>query len=700
MRVLKSILIALAMLSAAFFVVAIPVSAVGANTIEGNVFFGPDPAGSYEIVYLYDVDMVYLSLAYTNSSGGFSFSGLADGDYYVSANHDEVTSPLISVSGDETRHQYLYLAERIYNEPTNEYVEWEEVDGNAPFADSSPLTVGDNWAMGFEIDLYNEFNPIIQELVGMLETMAGESGESADVTAGLEQGSNIGMFETFEVVSASPTYKIDYEVGVGFHIAAYFAGTGPLPAEGTYDDGVEAPEVQKEMKFSAKLDMATSVFGTMEFTPGTMTLESFTVGVKFGASGEFKLRNVPSNLLEGMMGGMVTGEQSSTPIYNDDTRSGEDPSHIGDEPSDSESTGTYTIVYEDHTFTFNANMEASFDFRMDPPLDIFQFPIGVDEKWIVEGTSFYFDGGSYSGSINAGGLPTELTDEMFSQMPEDITGFPINIASFPMPEQIRDNISNGNIEAITTPFDMPEQIMGLECIGTQDVTLGDGTTVKVHEIQSQSAGASDSSSTRGDSDGVKFLYSPDEGFVVGQDISGPMGQLDSVLGSTTSMMGITSTPDLSDPETLSLMPVSKAKADAYINENVDPLSPTTGGATLTHDPDAPQGFLEELLNGKSSLGLPISDMMLFLIVGLLMVVIILGVVMKKRGGSKNIAGGAPTQQPMQEEAYQEPYQEPGQDNYAQDGYQEPPQDPYYEQPPPPTQPVEEPYYEQPPPPQY
>ncbi|MBN1390321.1 MAG: hypothetical protein JXA22_06745, partial [Candidatus Thermoplasmatota archaeon] len=177
-----------------------------------------------------------------------------------------------------------------------------------------------------------------------------------------------------------------------------------------------------------------------------------------------------------------------------------------------------TVEYSDYDVSGSADITATMDMEFDPPLDLFNFPIEVDEEWIA-GSNVTLSG-TYQGTIDADGLPEELLSDML----EESMAFPIILEEL---DTGSEDIKDGIIQEQVVPLSIP-----LMCTGTEMVTLSDGSSSEAYVIQfgeeeyvdpyddyllddddylfeeEESSGLS----------GMKLLYCPEEGFFVSMKI--------------------------------------------------------------------------------------------------------------------------------------------------------------------------------------
>ncbi len=175
---------------------------------------------------------------------------------------------------------------------------------------------------------------------------------------------------------------------------------------------------------------------------------------------------------------------------------------------------TMSMQADGQTVDITMDVSSETTITFDPPLDIFNFPITVDNSWTAESTATVT--GTISGTVSM----TGLGEQSISQ-PLDTT------------------------TSVSIPF---------QCPSTADVTLEDGSVSTCYKITQ--SGASVGGVTPTCLGGTAY-YSPDKGFIVKQDLMGLPG----AAGQTgeMSLAGVGSTASLG-----SINPVTVQEAESAI----------------------------------------------------------------------------------------------------------------------------------------
>ncbi|MBN1539404.1 MAG: hypothetical protein JW939_04610 [Candidatus Thermoplasmatota archaeon] len=366
-------------------------------------------------------------------------------------------------------------------------------------ADAPEWDVGDQWSMGYEIDIGETFGPLL-DVYGVL------SGEFDSFDSELE--GKAGYYMIFKITGETDTeYTMDITSGGGIDLDANVQITGDMPKEGTYtydDWDFEPPMESKEVSIDVVLDVSLKADGTAHFTKDGLKLKDLEMEMSLVGSGDVEILNFPET------------------DYDYDEETYEE---------------IMTVGYSDYDVSGSADIKLTLSMDFDPPLDIFNFPIEENEEWVAE--SNVTVSGTYQGTIDADGLPEELLTDML----EDDIAFPIIFEEL---DTGSEEIKDGVIQEQTFPLSIP-----IMCTGTEMVALADGSSSEAYVIQlgeeeyedpyddyllddddylfeeEQSSGLS----------GMKFLYCPEEGFFVsvkieslGEDLGmdGLPGSLDSL----------------------------------------------------------------------------------------------------------------------------------------------------------------------------
>mgnify|MGYP005851439663 CR=1 FL=1 len=264
--------------------------------------------------------------------------------------------------------------------------------------------------------------------------------------------------------------------------------------------------------------------------------------------------------------------------------------------------------YQDFSITgtenFNMNLRAVYT----PPLDLFDYPISLNEEWWANSTLKL--SGSYDGSADVTGIPDKWKEEM--GMNET---FPID---FKDPKYNSGIFKNGNIGPATYNITLP-----LKAVGTKTIKYPDGTTEEVYIINIRSeplpvytgyplSGSFNRIAQTSPEIETNNYYSPKKGFFVSQDIP-------SIPGST----GVTQNSITTEPLT-----------EQQAND---------GMTAITTNPDR-----------TKPAGLPIGLIVIFVVVIAVVIIAVVLIYMRKKKGKP--ATVPPPQPPQPGQPIQPPYQ--------------------------------------------
>jgi len=168
-----------------------------------------------------------------------------------------------------------------------------------------------------------------------------------------------------------------------------------------------------------------------------------------------------------------------------------------------------TVTYEASDVTMTANVDTDLRAAYSPALDLFDFPIADDETWAANSTAT--QGGHIQGTIAVTGLDAATEDAFFANLNQalessgfsvsGLTGFPIVLEDVTIVLGATPYLKDGVIHDIALPVNL-----SLHARETT-MTLADGNFHTVYLI-SQSLGGLYSNP-------CSWVYSPDDGFVVG-----------------------------------------------------------------------------------------------------------------------------------------------------------------------------------------
>lgn len=175
---------------------------------------------------------------------------------------------------------------------------------------------------------------------------------------------------------------------------------------------------------------------------------------------------------------------------------------------------TFTVTYEDSDQTLTADVELGMRVAYAPALDYFDFPIADLETWSANSSAT--QGGNIRGTIDFIGLDPQEEEDFFESIIQaleasgfsvsGLTGFPVVLEDITIMLGATAYLKDGVIHDLTAPVDL--SLYAREA----QRTLADGNFHTVYLI-SENAGSPYACS---------WMYSPDDGFVVGYvcEISG------------------------------------------------------------------------------------------------------------------------------------------------------------------------------------
>ncbi|GEM_PF-2340241 len=335
---------------------------------------------------------------------------------------------------------------------------------------------GDAWAMGYEQDLDELFQPIIEEFEQVIEEdeELEEISEIENITLDLD--GDFGFYQIYEVTEANDGYTMEMNAGGGSSVEGEIGITAELPEEGTEVD----PETEPE-----DLPMETR---TMTF--GGAFAYSLDMNGEIHYNEEMNIDKMDIDMDLNME---VSAEFENMPISEDvliDAYRGQEPE-------------TFTIDYTDYEITLDVDISTDLEIDFDPALNFLDHQaIMEEESWNAE--SEIDMSGNYEGTVDVTGVPDEIKEDIEMMVGQE---FPINLEDIPTGDPY---IGNGEIDPPSETIKLP-----LECTGTS-TTVIDGEEVEVHEIEF--ALPQDYPATAQQEPGFQLLYSADDGFIVEQEM--------------------------------------------------------------------------------------------------------------------------------------------------------------------------------------
>lgn len=335
---------------------------------------------------------------------------------------------------------------------------------------------GDTWAMGYEQDLDELFQPIIEEFEQMMEEDEEfeEISEIEDITLDLD--GDFGFYQIYEVTEANDGYTMEMNAGGGLSVEGEIEITAELPEDGTeVDPETEPDDLPMETRtmtfggaFAYSLDMNGEIHYTEEMNIDKMDLE---IDLEMEVSAEFENMPISEDLL--------------VDIWREQ------------EPE------TFTIDYTDYEITLDVDISTDLEIDFDPALNFFDHQaIMEEESWIAE--SEMDRSGNYEGTVDVTGVPDEIKEDIETMVGQE---FPINLEDIPTGDPY---IGNGEIDPPSETIEVP-----LECTGTS-TTVIDGEEVEVYEIEFTLQHYYPALTQQ--EPGFQLLYSADDGFIVEQEM--------------------------------------------------------------------------------------------------------------------------------------------------------------------------------------
>jgi hypothetical protein len=257
---------------------------------------------------------------------------------------------------------------------------------------------GDAWAMGKD----TEYTP---DEIDALKASLNENLSSGMFSAlgiqitKLDPEARAQYYVLFEVVDKNATtYTVKAVTAVKVTTTMTVEVTGQFPKAGSYDSS-ESPleEMFASDNLEAKTISAdlTERFGMVLTTYLNVTIDDLAIESLYGeykaaASLDFDGKNIP------------------TP----------------------EDDGNYlNLTYKNYDVWVAAHLDVDLSVVFTPALDLFQFPLVDGEDWYTNESEATVSG-HISGSIDARGLPAEITDQIFTdefKAATGVTGFPIEL---------------------------------------------------------------------------------------------------------------------------------------------------------------------------------------------------------------------------------------------------------------------------------
>lgn len=366
----------------------------------------------------------------------------------------------------------LFIPEDIDVNDMAQQPEWEE---------------GDSWAMGYEDDMEDLFTPIIEEMEKEIE----DDEELEDITEikdiDFDLDGDVGFYQIYEVIEANDDgYTVEVESGGGIEVEGSITVEAEMPEEGEYDPDVDPDDMPMEVRelvLTGGMHFTLDISGTVEYDEN-MAIEAMDLTIENEMSMDIEMEDVPfsEEFLETMW----------------ELENEEDP------PEDQ----SLLIEYTDYEVSVSVDTMTTMNVEFDPALDFFNFPIFEGKEWLTPTTIDM--SGSYSGEVDVTGVPDFIKEDFEEEFEVD---FPIILED--ELEELEAEIPfmmDGDIDVPQIP--MPG--VPLQCTGTEEISLRDGTVTDVHAIELGAAPGN--TETDENEPHFKMLYSEDQGFLVEFDM--------------------------------------------------------------------------------------------------------------------------------------------------------------------------------------
>jgi hypothetical protein len=168
----------------------------------------------------------------------------------------------------------------------------------------------------------------------------------------------------------------------------------------------------------------------------------------------------------------------------------------------------FTIVYETHELSIEADVDVDLETSYSPALDVFDFPIVDGENWSSASNST--QSGNIGGTLDVIGLDPEDEDAFFENLTHalehlevnvtGLSGFPIVLQDLTITVLGTPRLTEGVIHEFESPVHLSLQAE------ETNKTLEDGNLHTVYVIAQSFAGVPGP---------CGYVYSPDDGFIVG-----------------------------------------------------------------------------------------------------------------------------------------------------------------------------------------
>jgi hypothetical protein len=291
---------------------------------------------------------------------------------------------------------------------------------------------GDSWAMGTSVTVDQDD---LQDLSDGLNSSLGNGVNEFDANA------FVGAWVLFKVADVTADeYEMQGRFAARLNGGMNLSIGVQMPAPGKYSvlELLTVPKTTRNITMHLVVDAAMVLDSQAVLDKSTVALKSYDLTLKVNAKVGLDMTGVPDLKVE---------------------------------------NGYVTYSYSDVSTTVTLKFDAAIHIVFSPALDVFDFPITVGEHWNVRSNATLT--GSFSGQLDATGLPQYIQEEVFKAdllKKANITGFPIDLT------KLVDNdvppVHNGTIGPTTQEIDVD-----LHCTSNYTMTLPFHGLVEVYEIR-------------------------------------------------------------------------------------------------------------------------------------------------------------------------------------------------------------------------
>ena len=336
--------------------------------------------------------------------------------------------------------------------------------------------VGDKVGFGASIDLGALADPFLAQLVALDQADDNFTFHELNFTGSADIWATMEVIE--EVPGAYYTIREEAAAGVRAHFVADVTSTR-LPVPGTYQGSLQfgfcVPPAYPMSERRLSLDYQVS------------DLETTSGASKWGVS-DFALRETAANAtLDLRIVASIRGFPSAT----------------------NDTACRFTVSYMDRDLTITADVDTQVRAVYSPAWDIFDFPINDAETWWANSTAAV--SGRISGTIDAVGYNATEEEMLFDTLNTalessgltvtGLTGFPITLQDITITFLAVPYLENGEIRSFPAPVNQSLQARASQLILADD---------QLHDVYLLSQPVLIPGLP-----GCSWIYSPDDGFIVG-----------------------------------------------------------------------------------------------------------------------------------------------------------------------------------------